>query len=240
MNTKMLGIVTVSALLGTVLSTANFAQDTTGGTEGPRHQMRGNGAGPMRGPMQAPMAGRRALAPAAQPERFIERHDTDGDGQVSESEFTDEHLQGIDEHFERRDTDGDGLISLAEHATPPPRRGPRGPGRPDRPERPERPEIDREAVIACVRETIADFEPQLEGPVDEIFENVDTNGDGMLSLAEVSAALEDRAHTLFSRIDSDGNGYITESEVAAHVDAQLNQRRVMQACVKEVAEAAAN
>ncbi len=231
MKTKMLGILTVSAaLLGTALSSLSVAQDRARGFEGPRPGVRGD-AGQMRGPMRA--AARRGGA-VAQPERFIERHDTDADGQVSETEFVDEHLQNIDDMFEHRDTDGDGLISVAEHAAP---RGlPGRPGRGPRDERPERPEIDREAVIECVRATIADYDPELERPLDEIFANVDTNGDGMLSLLEVSTALETRAHALFARIDDDGDGYITEDEVAAHFEAQLNLRRVIHDCVQEQLE----
>jgi Ca2+-binding EF-hand superfamily protein len=225
MNIKTIGILSVSALLGVALVPA-FAQEGESGFEGPGRHMRGNSAGALRGQMQAPFAGRRHAAPAGNPERFIERHDTDGDGQVSEEEFVDEHLQNIDEHFERRDRDGDGLISLEEH-TPP--------ARPARRERPERPEIDREAVIACVRETIADYTPELDGTLEERFENVDTDGDGMLSLTEVSTALEARAHILFERLDADGDAYVTATELAAHFDAQLNLRRVLRACIREVA-----
>ncbi len=228
MKTKMLGILTISAaLLGTALSSLSVAQDRGRGFDG-----QGPPRGAMRGPMRGAPGERRT---EAQPERFIERHDTDADGQVSEMEFVDEHLQNVDELFDRRDANGDGLISDDEHDAPPlgrPGREPRGP----RGDRPDRPEIDREAVIACVRETVADYDPELDRPLEEIFDAVDTNGDGMLSLIEVSTALETRAHNLFARIDSDGNGYITEDEVAAHFEDQLNMRRVVAACVQEQLE----
>lgn len=232
MKTKMLGMIALSALIGTALATTSLAQPRGRGFEGGARAER---AAHVRGPMR-PGAARGAIL-AARPDRFIERHDTDGDGTVSEAEFIDERLAVVDTIFERRDTDGDGMISVAEHEAPralPGRmvRGPRG-ARPERPNRPERPEIDREAVIACVRETIADYDPQLERPLDEIFANVDTDGDGMLSLAEVSSALQARAHDLFARIDSDGDGYITEDEVAEHFAEQLNVRRVVQNCIKE-------
>jgi hypothetical protein len=227
---KTLGILGATALLGTMLATTSVAQPRgRGGFDAPppRGEMRGAEAARERG------GALRGGAVAAQPERFIERHDTDADGRVSAAEFVDERLGRIDEQFERRDTDGDGLISSDEQAAPRglpgrPGRGPRG----DR-ERPEPPAIDREAVIACVRETIADYDPRFDDELEDIFDNVDTNGDGMLSLAEVSAAVEARADELFDRIDTNGDGYITEDEVEAHFQAQLNVRRVIQDCIKE-------
>jgi hypothetical protein len=229
MKTRMLGIFAVSALLGAALATTSVAQDRQRGFDGPRGEARGP-AGQIRGRLRGGPRGRGA---GAQPERFIERHDTDADGQVSESEFVDERLTRIDQLFERRDTDGDGLISAEEHDAP---RGLRGrPGRAPRGERvrAERPEIDRDAVAACVRETIADLEPRSNGERDEVFANVDSNGDDMLSLQEVSAAIEARAQDLFARIDGDGNGYVTEDEASAHFEAQLDLRRAATACVRE-------
>lgn len=234
MKLKTLAMMTATALLGTALATTSLAQPRSrGGFEGapPRGEMPGPARGGMRG---GPPGG----AAAAQPERFIERHDTDADGRVSEAEFADERLAHVDEQFERRDSNGDGVISLEEHEAPR-GRGPRASGeRPARPagDRPARPEIDREAVIACVRETIADFEPRFDDELEDAFENVDNNGDGELSLAEVSSAVEARANDLFARIDDNGDGYITESEVEAHFQAQLNVRRVTQDCVKEQLE----
>ena len=226
MRTRMLGVLAVSSLLGAALTTPSFAQERQRGFDGPR----GDLAGQMR-------AGPRGRGGPAQPERFIERHDTDADGRVGEMEFVDDRLQNIDELFDRRDADGNGLISADEHDAP---RGLRGRGargeRPalaDRPERAARPEIDRDAVTACVRETIADYEPRFDNELDDIFEHVDTNGDDMLSLQEVSAAVEARAGELFDRIDDNGDGYITEDEVEAHFEAQLNVRRVVNACIKE-------
>jgi Ca2+-binding EF-hand superfamily protein len=219
MKIKMLGILTASALLGATLATAGFAQE----------RARGIGAEMRARPAAPAVAARRAPAPVASPVRFLERHDSDADGRVSVDEFVDEHLRDIDAVFERRDANGDGVISFDEHDAP--RRHDR-PERPDRP-RPERPEIDREAVHECVRETIADYDPDLDRPLEELFDLVDTNGDGVLSLAEVSIALQERAHVLFARIDDDGDGYLSEAEVAAHFEEQLNLRRVIQACIDE-------
>jgi Ca2+-binding EF-hand superfamily protein len=229
MKIKMLGILTVSAVLGTALASAGFAQERGRGI-GP--DIRARPAAPLAVRPEVPQAARRAAAPVASPVRFLERHDSDADGRVSADEFVDEQLSEIDAMFERRDANGDGVISLDEHDAPRVLPLPRRNDRPDRP-RPERPEIDREALHACVRETIADYDPDLDRPLEELFDLVDTNGDGVLSLAEVSIALQERAHALFARIDDDGDGYLTEAEVAAHFEEQLNLRRVIQACIDE-------
>jgi hypothetical protein len=232
MKIKMLGILTASALLGTVLSTANFAQERGRGPglEGPRQgaaqtgQMRGRG-GPIRG------ARRGGSGRGAGDENFIERNDTNADGQVSEAEFLDERLQNIDAQFERRDADGNGLISRAEQQA----RGPRGRGGPDRaerPSRPERPAIDEAALTSCVRLTIADYAPR-ERPTEDGFDTADTNNDGNLSLAEVSAQLEARMLERFDRLDADGNGFVTATEVSAQNTARMTTRRAVQACIRE-------
>lgn len=231
MKTRMLGMLAVGALLGAAVATTSMAQERQRGFDTPRGELRG-AAGQMRGAIRAGQrGGPRGRGALAQPERFIARFDTDADGHVSASEFSEERLQNIDAHFERRDTNDDGLISAEEHEAP---RGLRGrQGRGPRGDRPAPPEIDREAINACVRESNADFEPRLDNAPDDVFAAVDTNGDGMLSLAEASAAVEARAQEQFDRIDGDGDGYITADEVSAHFEAQLELRRALRACVVE-------
>jgi hypothetical protein len=239
MKTKMLGILTVSAaLLGTALSTTGVAQERGRGFDGQRPDMRGQMRGPGRG--GAMRGGPRGAGQLAQPEHFIERLDTNADGQVSAAEFTEERLQHIDDMFEHRDTNGDGLISLEEHDAPRAGPGQRGQMRADRHERVRaaRPELDRDAVTACVRETIADYEPRFDGQVEEVFADLDTNSDNMLSLTEVTAALEARAQAQFGRIDSDSNGFITEAEVTTHVEAQREAALAVRDCVKDMRDAA--
>ena len=150
--------------------------------------------------------------------------DADGDGLISEAEFIDARLAKIDDHFTRMDQDGDGQISMDEQ-TPPERLA--------RPGRPERPEIDRDAVAACVRETIADYVPELDDDMEARFDNVDANGDGYLSLAEISAAMSTRAGELFTRIDTDADGFLSSEELTAHHAEQVNLRRVIRACIGE-------
>ncbi len=205
MNTRMLGILAIGALFSTVLVTTSLAQPRPrGGFDGPR---------------------------AVRPERFIELHDTDADGRVSENEFIDERLQRVVAQFERRDTNDDGLISADEQAAP---RGLRDrPGLRPRRERSQPPALDRDAVTACILETIPDFEPRFDGEPEDRFDNADTDGDGMLGLQEVSTAVQAGASARFARIDGDGDGYVTADEAAAHAGAQRNLRQVANACARE-------
>jgi Ca2+-binding EF-hand superfamily protein len=219
MKLSTLGIAGISTLLGLACMTAVIAAEPGDGNRRPAFEGgRGPGPGAMRG------RGGFRRGPAF--ERQLERMDTNDDDKVSEDEFVDFRLASVDEIFERRDRDDDGLISLEENE------------RPGRPDRPNRPEPDREEVIACVRETIADFAPDADMDLEERFENVDSDGNGSLSLGEVSTALETRAHETFARIDADDDGFITREELRTHHQAQLDARRVVRACMQEVAQQA--
>lgn len=229
MNTRMLGVLAVSALLGGALATTSVAQERQRGFDA----MNGAGAGQMRGRMR--MA--RGPGAALQPARFIARHDADEDGRVSAAEFIDVRLQAADRLIERRDADGDGLISAEEQDAPrgQPGRGARGETRtrPERPARSERAEPDREALAACVRETSPDFQPRADGTGESAFAASDGNGDGKLSLEEISAAIEGRAQQQFARLDADADGYVVEDELVAQAQAQRELRRTLMACARE-------
>ena len=150
--------------------------------------------------------------------------DTDADGRVSSAEFIEGRLQQADHYFERRDTDGDGLIAADEYAIPRPR--------PERGARAGRPEIDEEALGACVRETIADFEPRRAGR-DDVLATADTDADGAVSLQELSAALEGHAQEQFSRLDADGDGYLTAEDAEAQREERQELRRVTRTCLRQ-------
>jgi len=173
---------------------------------------------PQRGPGHGP-ARHRPGRPGGNPAMLIDRLDTDGDGFVDEYEFVDARLARIDDHFDRRDVDGDGLLSKEEAS---------------RPRRRDHAPTEREEVIACVRETLADWEGPAE--VEDRFDLIDTDYDGYISLAELSAALEERAYVLFDRIDTNADGLISLEEVAAHQQYQVNLRRVIRACKDEVTD----
>ena len=217
MKLKILGILTLGTLCSAAMLQPVAAQQKDG-----LHRQNRDVSGqhtPRQGPGREDPQARRG-----EEQRLV---DTDGDGLISEAEFTEVRLAEIDEHFNRLDADGDGLISAAEQI--PPAR----PERPTRPSRPERPEIDRDAVTACVQETIADFEPPMVPDREERFDFADTNADGFLSLAEISAAMSEKAASQFARIDTDADGFLSKEELMAQHAGQLNIRRVTQACIFE-------
>src|SRR5688572_29089442 len=152
MKLSTLGIAGFSALFGLAFVSAVIAAEPDDDGRRPAFQ---GGRGPGPGGM-----GRGGFRRGPAFERQLERMDTNEDDQVSEDEFVDFRLARVDDMFERRDRDNDGLISLEENERP---------DRPDRPGRPDRPEIDREEVIACVRETIADFAPNADMDMEERF-----------------------------------------------------------------------
>ncbi len=157
--------------------------------------------------------------PAGNPQNLIDHLDNNADGFVDENEFVEGRLTRVDQQFNRQDENGDGLISEEE-------------ARRERPH--DRPDIDREAVIQCVRETIADW--QGPGEVEGRFESVDLDGDGYIDLVELSLAIEERAYALFDRIDSNDDGLISLEEVEASQDYQFNVRRVIRACIEELSD----
>ena len=157
--------------------------------------------------------------PGGNPEKLIDHLDSNGDGFVDENEFVDGRLAHVDQQFDRKDENGDGLISEEE-------------ARRERPD--DRPDIDREAVIQCVRETIADWKGP--GEVEDRFDTVDLDNDGFIDLVELSLALEERAYALFDRIDSNDDGFISLEEVEASQDYQINIRRVIRACIEELSD----
>ena len=217
MKIRLLGILTLGTLYSAALLQPVVAQERNDGFQRPARGAAGQHA-PQHG--KAGSRGNRGAAQVFQ--------DVDGDGLISEAEFIEVRLARLDDHFSRLDRDGDGLISLEEQT---PRVRPERPVRADRPERPARPEIDREALAGCVRQTIADYEPQIEEDREMRFENTDTNGDGFLSLAEVSTAMTETATRRFARMDSNADGFLSQQELTEHRANQSNLRRVVRACI---------
>ena len=149
-------------------------------------------------------------------DRVFDRSDENEDGVVDESEFVDSRTRNVDGRFDRLDADDDGVLTREET---------------EREHRPGRPEIDREEVIQCVRETIADYDP--EGRLEAIFDTVDTNDDGYIDQLELSIYLQARAYALFDRIDTNDDGVISQEEAEAAHEAAINLRRVIRACIDE-------
>jgi Ca2+-binding EF-hand superfamily protein len=179
--------------------------------------------------------GHTRAARRASPAHMIERLDSNGDGQVDTEEFIAPQVARIDEMFEQRDTDDDGLISESEYQSgkrvDTTRRGRRA-------ERLQSLDLNSADLVACVRRTIADFEPpQRLDPEhqQDRFDTLDTNNDGSLGLTEVTSAMEGHAMTRFSRLDTSGDNFITQDEADAQQQASRHVRNVVRACIKELA-----
>lgn len=118
-------------------------------------------------------------------ERF-EALDEDGDGYLEHAELTDTHP--MHRHFEMADTDRDGKLSRAEV----------------------------EAHHAAMK--AGDAAPRLTSAphpsAADQFAALDDNGDGYLTLAELSA--DEMLHQHFSVADTDADGKLTAAEVDAH------------------------
>lgn len=137
-----------------------------------------------------------AEAEVAAEARFAEM-DTDGDGQISRSEFAQAPMQRHHGGWSQRHklgVEGAGSGHGSAH-----RRGPEG-------HTTEQREAMREAMDA------------------ELFERLDEDGDGQLSEAEFSAGAVNSARhemlreRLFDRLDKDGSGTLTRAELPNPVD----------------------
>lgn len=215
MKIKALTLLTTVALSLTAVLPASFAQE-------------GDDTDFDRLPVRIEVRGRTGDAvtdlrhrdrPVHNPERIFERLDSDGDGWISEDEFVDARLDRSDRAFDRRDTNDDGLISREEA---------------QRRRHTQHPDIDRQAVIKCVRRIVANYDgtPDLE----DRFDHVDLNGDGYIDLYELSVAMEERAYVLFDRLDTNNNGYISLQELEEALKKQINLRRVIRYCIKQVSD----
>ena len=159
--------------------------------------------------------------------------DTNNDSKISPEEFLAPRLAHLDGLIARLDKNNDGLISLDEiHAGA---AAAEHPARPPHPNLPARPGQNRAAVIACLKTSNPDFDPP-EVPDHEAigarFDQADTNGDGKLNLAELSAAVTKRAQAQFKRLDLDQDGFLTAADRQAGQAERAALAKAMQACIK--------
>ncbi len=147
---------------------------------------------------------------------FILHFDQDGDGIVSAEEFP-----GPMDRFNEMDADGNGYLDNGEspHGPPPAPLNAQtrftdwdtdGDGQISSAEFPGPPEhfdnLDADSDGVLTAEELAADKPPAP-PMENGFENDDTDGDGFVSLAEFSGP-EDH----FDEMDADGDGYISRAE----------------------------
>jgi len=118
--------------------------------------------------------------------------DTNGDGNISFPEFQDNGKNPI----ERFDANGDNLVSLGEFLNGGQKGIRRGPGR------------ISEGRPGLNKDNAGEFATKIKERALTKFEELDSDGDGLLSSSEVK-------DTTVERLDSDGDGYLSADEVLA-------------------------
>src|SRR5690606_19909449 len=133
--------------------------------------------------------------------------DSDTDGKVSAEEFLSRVSSRADTLFERRDRNLDGVLTQDEQQS---RRRAEAPDR-KRPRDQARRERGRDALTACIQQSIPDYtapaRPGRDGGV-PAFDTMDADQNGSLTLAEVTTALENRALARFNELDTNSDGFI--------------------------------
>ena len=131
--------------------------------------------------------------PGERAQELFNSLDTSGDGNISFDEF----LKNGRNPVERLDSDADGLVSLEEFLADKPegrrpgRKG-KGGGKSDRPE--------------PTAEQIAEMQAKMQERAMAKFEEMDLDGDGLLSALKISEAT-------FLEMDADGNGLLSAEEL---------------------------
>jgi len=219
MKLKLLAALMTGTLMGMTLTTAGFAQDGERRFGGPGREGRGMMPG-MEQKGQMPGPDMRAAGPG----RMLSNLDSDEDGRISADEFVDERTRQIEQLFNRRDTDGNGVLSAAESERP---------ARQRREGSQRRPAMDSAAMQACAQAGDEVDTGNNPGNRADLFTDADSNGDGTLSLSELTETARGTAQTRFAALDDDGDGYITEAELAARADASRERRMELRQCIRD-------
>jgi hypothetical protein len=229
---RVLGLLTLSTLCTVLLHPLAIAADSTTAPSADRH---GGSKGPRDG---FAGLGQHRQANTHDPAMRIEQLDTNNDDKVSHEEFLSPRLGHIDDIFTRLDTNKNGLIELgeanAQHPLSGRVSGHGGKGAGPRGLAKDRPTLDEDAVIACVRKTIADFDPPSLANNEETLgrlDAADTNDDDKLSLAEVTAAVTQKADAHFTELDTNADGYVTLAELETLKTQHAEIAKTVRACV---------
>lgn len=139
-------------------------------------------------------------ATAVYADKGMKDADASGDGFVSLDEFKSAHSARIEEHFVRMDANADGLLSEEEmKAAKKDRRGDRDKRRGDRHHGKRNPQ--------------------------EVFERLDADGNGSLSLEELDGKRFSPDTATFQAADLDGSGELDATEMDAMMKARREERR---------------
>lgn len=173
--------------------------------------------------------GDRPANPEQKVDRVFNAVDADGSETITLDEWLVKPLEKAERHFNRIDSDDDNLISPEEFEAAGDRR--RGHGR-----RGDRDgDVDRDAVRACVVDTIGDDVPERPDR-DTLFAAIDTNDDGFIDLDEFLRARTEGATDRFNHIDADNDGAITKAELLDAMTQQRERRDAVKQCVEEQRE----
>ncbi|MEM6574566.1 MAG: hypothetical protein AAF736_09865 [Pseudomonadota bacterium] len=145
--------------------------------------------------------------------------DADGDRMVSQDEFLAARLARAERRFNRLDRDDDGQITETDLA-----------------DRPEPPDVDRDALRACIEDTLGVELPEPPEPGSR-FDAIDVNGDGVITLEEALTSAEDRAVERFMNLDENADGQLERSEVRRPLRRAARLRQARRQCLREQQEA---
>jgi Ca2+-binding EF-hand superfamily protein len=149
---------------------------------------------------------------------ILNRMDDNADGIVTLDDFIDHALKRTDRDFERLDSDGDSLISAAEFAT--------------RPAHQQNNSIDHDALKLCVEESTGitlNERPSTE----DTFLSADIDNDGYLSSDELVDNRAAHVAERFAELDSDDDGIISEAEITAKMTERQLLDSAHQTCINE-------
>ena len=154
---------------------------------------------------------------------IVDRLDTDGDGAISLTEFTDAAATRAEMRFSRVDQNADGEVTRDEI----------GPNQREIPE-----DFDRDAFRACVAEQLGVELPD-RPDADARFEEADLDGNGAIDLNEAVSNATSRAMDRFAELDADGDGLLVSDEISRPRHRSRALREARRACKEQNQEISA-
>lgn len=126
--------------------------------------------------------------------RFMAEADTNGDGELSKEERSAFHAAKQQSHFDKKDTNGDGQLTKDELERMPEALFTK---------------LDKDNSGGLSLEEMPKFHGHRGRHGGHMFRHADQNGDGKLTLAEMTAAAERH----FAKLDADSDGVVTQEEL---------------------------